>query len=358
MRFRMMILGILVVAIVAGGVVYVRYFAPQSVASRVFLIPDKKASIDAIPEVAPREPAHLLMVGDIMVGRTVETLIKQKGIGYPLEQVQSWFTEFDKVIANLEGPINQSHAQTPHGSTRFSFAANTTDILKEGHVGIVSLANNHLLDYGVQGLIDTRHILHEVGIDFFGDPTFVAEQGILSGVVQGHKIIFISFNDVAGKLDAVAAHTLVAKAAHDESSFVIVFMHWGDEYKTVASKHQTELAHAFIDEGADLIVGAHPHVVQNIERYHDRAIFYSLGNFVFDQYFSKETQEGLALGVTIADGGATYDLYPIDIVVSQPIRTIGDARTTRLAALARHSDASLLAQIKEGTIPMMYVKKN
>jgi poly-gamma-glutamate synthesis protein (capsule biosynthesis protein) len=94
-------------------------------------------------------------------------------------------------------------------------------------------------------------------------------------------------------------------------------MHWGEEYKTAANSRQEEIGRGLIDNGVDLIIGSHPHVVQNIERYKDKYIFYSLGNFVFDQYFSTSTQEGLA--VKMQEGGdCRFELEPITLYKSTP----------------------------------------
>jgi poly-gamma-glutamate synthesis protein (capsule biosynthesis protein) len=94
--------------------------------------------------------------------------------------------------------------------------------------------------------------------------------------------------------------------------------HWGAEYGLKSNKRQQDFAHALIDSGADLIVGSHPHVVQEIEPYNGKYIFYSLGNFIFDQYFSKNTQQGLALLLELSEASSTIALLPIDLQFSQP----------------------------------------
>jgi len=102
------------------------------------------------------------------------------------------------------------------------------------------------------------------------------------------------------------------REAGKESDLVIVNVHWGVEYKHQHNKIQAEYGRAFIDAGADLVIGHHPHVVQGMEIYNGKPIFYSLGNFVFDQYFSSDTQEGLAVGIEYGKDGAEISLYPME----------------------------------------------
>jgi poly-gamma-glutamate synthesis protein (capsule biosynthesis protein) len=117
-------------------------------------------------------------------------------------------------------------------------------------------------------------------------------------------------------LDDKEVVTTIQKAV-GESDLVVVNIHWGDEYKTISNARQRALAHRMIDAGADIIIGHHPHVVEEMEIYHNRPIFYSLGNFVFDQYFSKETQEGLAVGVVASTSSISLTIFPLQSVQSQ-----------------------------------------
>ena len=98
------------------------------------------------------------------------------------------------------------------------------------------------------------------------------------------------------------------------TDFIIANVHWGVEYTHYFNDHQQDIAHQLIDSGVDMIIGHHPHVVQGMEVYNSKPIFYSLGNFIFDQYFSKETQEGLGVGITINDSGADLYLFPYQSV--------------------------------------------
>jgi poly-gamma-glutamate synthesis protein (capsule biosynthesis protein) len=132
--------------------------------------------------------------------------------------------------------------------------------------------------------------------------------------------------------------------------FLIVLLHWGQEYQLKSSISQQSLSHKLIDEGADLIVGSHPHVVQEIEEYKGKLIFYSLGNFIFDQYFSKETQEGLAVGLEIYPEKVIYRLFPIQSCLSQPFLMEKEKAKEFLENLAKRSSLQLFDKIKTGII--------
>jgi poly-gamma-glutamate synthesis protein (capsule biosynthesis protein) len=107
-------------------------------------------------------------------------------------------------------------------------------------------------------------------------------------------------------------------ALFSEDVFVVVFLHWGNEYETLHTKSQEDFAHFFIDSGVDLVVGAHPHVVQDVETYNGKRIYYSLGNFVFDQYWNEEVQTGLMVKVVLEGDSVTYEDITITSDHSQP----------------------------------------
>ena len=105
---------------------------------------------------------------------------------------------------------------------------------------------------------------------------------------------------------------------------MIVSVHWGVEYTHNPGQRQKDLAHMFIDSGADIVFGHHPHVIQTMEIYNNKPIFYSMGNFVFDQYFSTDTQEGLSVGLVLEKGKTVLYLFPYSIPRSQPTLMAGD----------------------------------
>ena len=127
-------------------------------------------------------------------------------------------------------------------------------------------------------------------------------------------------------------------------------VHWGQEYQIKSSVFQQKLARKIIDSGADLIIGHHPHVVQEIEIYNNKLIFYSLGNFVFDQYFSEQTQQGLAVRLEINENKLVFQLFPIQSKLSQPFLMEQNQAEKFLEKLSERLSEDLVEEIKRGVI--------
>jgi poly-gamma-glutamate synthesis protein (capsule biosynthesis protein) len=146
--------------------------------------------------------------------------------------------------------------------------------------------------------------LDDAQLIYFGDVGIdQARQRFYLMQVLNEKIALISYNQFTKEAKSNALED-IEEAKRKGASLILLFSHWGNEYVPVANQIFVDLAHEFIDKGVDLIVGGHPHVIQNKEIYQDKSIYYSLGNFVFDQYFSHETQEGLLLKINF-----TYNPY-------------------------------------------------
>lgn len=271
----------------------------------------------------------LLFLGDMMLGRYVRTLMeKTKNLNYPFllarttEGPGAHFLSgyFDNVIANLEGPILDIPNRSQTGMS-FGFAPDTAQIVKRNGIDIVTIANNHTLDQGEKGLISTKKYLQEAALDFFGHPILPTESDVLIKTIKGKKFAFIGFHDAVRRLDVPAAIALIEKIS-PQVDYTIIVIHWGVEYKKTPTVRQQELAHKFIDSGADLIIGHHPHIVETSEIYKGVPIYYSLGNFIFDQYFSTETQKGLGVEAVFSTepNNSTIKIFehPYDIIRSQP----------------------------------------
>lgn len=298
-----------------------------------------------------QKPIVLRAFGDIMLGRNVEAWVKKTGNPrYPFERIHPLLTGADRLMANLEGPIPSRHIPTPTGSVRFSFATSSAQALVDEGFNILSLANNHALDYGKKEFSNTQQWLSEHGIQPIGHPQLAAEEYTIAPVIDERQFVFMSFNAhpdgyTEDKLDLVKK----LKQKHPDS-FVVVTIHWGDEYQLRSNKKQQAFARKLIDAGADVIFGHHPHVVQELEVYKDRVVFYSLGNFIFDQYFSRDTQEGLAVEMQISKEGLTYILYPLQSDASQ-VTVMGSERAQDfLSQLAERSGAEYQDEIRMGTI--------
>lgn len=232
-----------------------------------------------------------------MLDRNVRLIGKRNGYDSLFAPVKDFVTSFDLAVLNLEGTVtgNESLSLKDKNILRFTFESIALDAVFNTGFDIVSLSNNHTSDFGREGFLETTKNLEARNLKYFGD--YFNESETLVVEKKGLKIAFVGFNEFAYKnFDQVLERI---KKASNENDVVFVFAHFGEEYKDFGNSFQQKNARMFIDSGADAVIGAHPHVVQDIEIYKDKPIFYSLGNFVFDQYFSKQTQEGLAVSFEI-----------------------------------------------------------
>lgn len=293
-------------------------------------------------------PKTVLLLGDIMLDRAVKRLMDKNGLLYPIENIRNLLKGTDAVVGNLEGPVVVDPVYTPDTSLKFNFGLEALNLLHYAKINLVSLANNHTLDKGKDGLTQTKELLSKRKINYFGDPVGCAEENIY----KADGIVLIGLNKTFPiNCSREQIKTFVENVrSENTNNFIIVFIHWGEEYKPTSNAIQKELAHSMIDSGADLIVGSHPHVVEEIEKYKGKLIFYSLGNFVFDQYFSKETQEGLAIGLELADNKMLIRLFPLGINKSQPYLFDNAERMKFLENLSSKSPTVLKNQILNGVI--------
>lgn len=265
-------------------------------------------------ELEPVKTLKLVFVGDIMLDRGVERAIVNYGGGnynFPFLKVSGYLKSVDLAIGNLEGPISDKGYNV--GSI-YSFRDDpkAIDGLKFAGFDLVCLANNHMFDYTRAALEDTFNRLEKADIKYTGaglSRSAALDPKVLSAGQA--KIAFLAFTKLGAEswqakenssglawLTDDNVKTSIAKAK-EEADIVVVMFHFGDEYQPLSNPEQKHFAHLAIDSGADLVVGHHPHVSQETEEYKGKYIAYSLGNFVFDQDFSEETMESLALEVSV-----------------------------------------------------------
>lgn len=298
--------------------------------------------------LAPQEPQELtttfLAVGDVSLSRNIAQTIKNKNdVLYPFRGMEEQFRSVDFTFGNLETPFSSSDAFTPKNTLVFNAPKANVAGLKEYNFKVITLANNHAYDQGLDGIITTAKILDDNGLLHTGigknldeawQPVIYESNGITIGILGAS---YSSVND-GGK----AANNYVARiedVSHLKSSilnlksttdFVVVAMHAGTEYVRKPNQSQIDFAHAAIDAGADIVIGHHSHWIQTIEEYQGKYIFYSLGNFIFDQNWSQETMEGLALKITLSKLGCHSGPEPESRTMnldagSQPGMTCWDA---------------------------------
>lgn len=243
----------------------------------------KKAEAAAAEAVKDPVSLTISVVGDCTLG-TDETFDYDTGFtayydnnekDYFFKNVKSIFEADDLTIANFEGTLTDSDTREDK-TFAFKAPAEYAQILNSGSVEAVNTANNHSHDYGDQSYTDTLTALDNAGITHFGyDDTAVMDvKGIKVGLVGIYEL-----NDHLGREQQLKDN--IAKVKKDGAELVIVIFHWGNETETVPDTNQMTLGRLAIDEGADLVCGHHPHVLQGIETYEGKNIVYSLGNFCF-----------------------------------------------------------------------------
>lgn len=296
----------------------------------------------------------VLLVGDIMLDRGVEDLMKQNSIYHPFRKIGQLLRGIDIVFGNLEGPIVSNPPEFPANSLKFASNPEVIQGASWSHFNLFSLANNHTPDMGKGGLEETKEWLKKYGINFVGNPLSGSSDNLNSSFIRD-KITFLAFNQIFPFMNKEEEMIKVIKTAKalNPDNFFIVSMHWGEEYQLINSLNQQRLAHKIIEAGGDLIIGHHPHVVQNIEKYQGKLIFYSLGNFIFDQYFSPETQQGLAVGLEMYPDELVCRLFPIQINLSQPVLMDQNKASEFLIQIAERSDDKLVDEIESGIIKIM-----
>lgn len=243
---------------------------------------------DEVPSIEIKQPEAevsitISVVGDCTLGtdenfnysRSLNKYYENYGADYFLKNVKAIFETDDLTIANLEGTFTSSTTRVDK-TYAFKGPAEFVNILTKGAVEAVTVANNHSRDYGQQSLTDTRNTLDAAGVVHFGyETTAVVEvKGVKVGLVGIYELIDHTARDKQVKEN-------IAKVKQDGADIVIVIFHWGIERDAAPNAHQTYLGRLAIDEGADLVCGHHPHVLQGIETYKGKNIVYSLGNFCF-----------------------------------------------------------------------------
>lgn len=321
-----------------------------------------------IPKEAPvvegKKPDNSLSImafGDLMLGRYVRVLMDDNGTDYPFRQIEnpaSLFAEGANVVfGNLEGPID---GEGTKGGTDmiFSFNEDVGQLLKNYGFTMVSIANNHAMDQGQEGRQDTINTLTKAGLGWCGNASDADPASVYYSTVGNKNFAFICFHSATHALNLEAATNLI-KEVRKNVDYLVVSIHWGIEYQHTANDAlQVKPGHAFIDAGADLVIGHHPHVVENFEVYNGKLIFYSLGNFIFDQYWSQDTQEELAVGVILNKSEvddilhSKVYLFPMKSEKSQPRMMNDEEKATWIEKFIGYGSYDDLMQqkIRKGVI--------
>jgi len=308
--------------------------------SVISMSPELMVHGDALKEESILEKATIIAVGDIMLGRKVEGNMNNYGSDYPFLFVREGLKKGDITFGNLECAISERGTRLPEKGIWFRAKPAVAGELKNCGFDVLSIANNHSLDYGIEAFLDTKQYLLQAGIIPVGGGANLdeaREAQILE--VNGIKIEFLAYTDMA---DIIWSHRypmmlkatetkpgvapfepenilLDIKDLSERVDLVVISLHWGTEYSHRPTQAQRQLARRFVDAGADIILGHHPHVVQGVEVYKQGIIAYSTGNFIFDQNWSKNTREGFVLEAVVNKLGIIeIKLYPVIIHNTQP----------------------------------------
>ncbi|OGC88094.1 hypothetical protein A2419_01305 [Candidatus Adlerbacteria bacterium RIFOXYC1_FULL_48_26] len=272
--------------------------------------------------------ATVLFAGDAMFDRTVRLTAERQGGDYLFECISPTFKTADLVVLNLEGPITSTSSLSVGsvpggpGNYTFTFPTSTAALLAKHGVGVVNIGNNHIRDFGNTGTLSTMEFLSAAGVQYFGDPI---THTVARKDIQDARLSLINYNEFIGYSQAASITLSQIHAEAAAGRLPIVYTHWGIEYATTTPSSIRELAHQFVEAGAVAVIGSHPHVVGESEVYNRAPIYYSLGNFIFDQYFSYETTHGLMVAITFSNGRIKgVREIPVEIHKNQvcPMQTI------------------------------------
>ena len=289
----------------------------------------------------------MIAVGDCMTDRNVDDTIRKNGVHSILAKVKDLTADADVSFANLESPLS---TVGPHAPDDCIFRARpaTVQVLLDGGFDVVTLANNHSLNAGREGIMQTLGVLDKHAIKYCGADR--DRQGgrpaLLSVGAYPVRMGFIGATDLTinhGSYNKVSPDrsNLIAqiRAARSQCDILCVSFHWGEEYQPMPSQRQKETAHAAIKAGADIVLGHHPHTLQGLEVFQGKPILYSMGNFVFDQR-EGERMESAIFKIDYAEGwGWQIMAKPIWIPRARmgPIYPAADRRDKILARLVRIS---------------------
>lgn len=246
---------------------------------------------------------NLIFVGDIMLGRKVG----ESSNSNIFKHVKDVLKSSDITFANLESPLCNGMDFIENKKYVFFAKEEFAELLKPNGFDVLSLANNHIIDCNGQGIDNTLKVLKKYGLSFVGlnenggkqKPLVIEKNGIKIGFLAYCKDRVYLRNLKIGPYLINKNILKEVKKAKKEVDFLVISLHWGREYKTEPSKSQKVLGKALIDNGADVIIGHHAHIVQRIEKYKQGIIAYSLGNFVFDQMFNEKVRKSIILKVIL-----------------------------------------------------------
>ncbi len=295
----------------------------------------------------------MTFTGDLLIEQYVQQQVEQNGgYHYLFEKALFYLSEPDITIGNLEMPLTKRGVPAKQQYV-YKGAPEVAESLVDAGFDIVSLANNHALDQGIKGLEDTITYLDKARLAHVG--TGMNEEEAYKPVfkeVNGIKVAFLAMSRVlpyaewkamgnrAGVADAYDYNRAAeaVRAAKEQADITVVLIHWGKERTTQLEEHQTELGKLFIDSGADLVIGNHPHILQGFEHYNGKWIAYSLGNFIFSTYpKDAEAQTGVLDAKCTKEGNCELVFHPMYIDLARPVPMAAEDAAELLRTIEKNS---------------------
>lgn len=265
-------------------------------------------------------------VGDVMLAGRWAPFLRQKGYDHPFQGVKGALASGDINIANLESPLAEGGEEYSAKKFRFRAEPQVAKAIRAAGFNLVTLANNHSMDFGGEALAETFQHLGDNGIAWIGAGANLSEARKMAlYTIKGKRIAFLGYSLTqpveffAGQNRPGTAPgyeklvTTDVTSARSQAEYVIVSFHWGKEAISEVQPYQQAAAHKAIEAGADVIIGHHPHILQGIERYKNGIIFYSLGNFTFA---SKSTTADVSaiIRLKLNDNGSEAEILPLDVL--------------------------------------------
>lgn len=278
------------------------------------------------PASAIAAEVRLTAVGDIMLAGSAAPFFARQGYGAAFAATRSILGDSHITVGNLEAPITERGTEFTGKRFRFRAGAEAARALKDAGFSILTLANNHIMDFGPEGLADTLAYLDASAVGYCGaGKNLSAARAPKIVHANGAKVAFLSYSLTypaeffagAATCGTAPGHASLyrddIRQAGKRADYVVVSFHWGRELRNRPETYQVAAARAAIDAGADLVLGHHPHVLQGIERYRNGLIFYSLGNFAFGSR-SKASDRSIIARISLDRGVKNAEIVPVNVL--------------------------------------------
>lgn len=307
----------------------------------------------SVVNVEPKENVSVAVTGDVMFARKMPNVLSMDSS--PFAGVSDVVSNVDLLLVNFENAATSS-GNAVKGDVPLSCDPSYVPLLKANNNTVASLANNHAFDYGIEGMKDTVKNLEDAGITPIGagETEDEAHQAVVKEI-NGRKITILNYMDsnnfaeysydvmpyANGSTPGYSAYDSADAqkqiAEHNDSDMIIAYLHFGNEYSNSPNEDQVKIAHELIDYGADVVLGSHPHVTQGIEVYKGKPVFYSLGNFIFDQS-NTATHSAYFVKLDLVDNTCVCTVYPIYISNYLPQYMSSEDGTSLLSNLSPKAD--------------------